>query len=88
MRAGESLYLPAGWWHHVRQSDSNEITVALNWWYDIEMQGMAWVMLSFLRGAGHLPTAIIEKDEKEDKIIRNKNNVNNVSSKKPVQRRQ
>ncbi|KAG7449183.1 Clavaminate synthase-like protein [Guyanagaster necrorhizus] len=48
LQAGETLYLPAGWWHHVRQSD--EITVALNWWYDIEMRGMTWVLLTFLRG--------------------------------------
>ncbi|KAF8914631.1 cupin-like domain-containing protein [Mucidula mucida] len=61
VRAGESLYLPAGWWHYVQQS--NETTVALNWWYDIEMQGMSWVMLSFLRGAGHLPKEISRSPE-------------------------
>ncbi|KAF7355320.1 JmjC domain-containing protein 7 [Mycena sanguinolenta] len=44
--AGETLYLPPGWWHHVRQSDN---TIALNWWYDMEMRGMSWVFLSFLR---------------------------------------
>ncbi|KAF9055295.1 Clavaminate synthase-like protein [Hymenopellis radicata] len=66
VRAGESLYLPAGWWHYVQQS--NETTIALNWWYDIEMQGMAWVMLSFLRGAGHLPKEISSyPEEAEDK---------------------
>ncbi|KAK0468391.1 Clavaminate synthase-like protein [Desarmillaria tabescens] len=48
LKAGETLYLPAGWWHYVRQSD--EITIALNWWYDIEMRGMTWVLLTFLRG--------------------------------------
>lgn len=61
VRAGESLYIPAGWWHYVQQS--NETTVALNWWYDIEMQGMSWVMLSFLRGAGHLPKEISRSPE-------------------------
>ncbi|KAF8897538.1 Clavaminate synthase-like protein [Infundibulicybe gibba] len=44
---GDTLYLPAGWWHHVRQSHG--ITVAVNWWYDMEMRGMSWVLLSFLR---------------------------------------
>ena len=40
------LYLPVGWWHYVRQTG---VTVALNWWYDVEMQGMQWTWLSFLR---------------------------------------
>ena len=43
--ARDALYLPAGWWHHVRQSGPT--VIALNWWYDMEMSG---VMLSFLRG--------------------------------------
>jgi jumonji domain-containing protein 7 len=46
--AGDAIYLPAGWWHHVRQSGPT--VIALNWWYDVEMSGMTWVMLSFLRG--------------------------------------
>ena len=44
---GDTLYLPVGWWHHVRQSG---VTIALNWWYDMEAKGMGWVMLNFLRG--------------------------------------
>lgn len=48
LREGETLYLPAGWWHHVRQTD---ITIALNWWYDMEMRGMSWVWQNFLRGS-------------------------------------
>ncbi|RDB22522.1 JmjC domain-containing protein 7 [Hypsizygus marmoreus] len=65
---GDTLYLPAGWWHHVQQS---EITIALNWWYDIEMQGMSWVLLSFLRGIGDVPpgnpeSATATEDGKED----------------------
>lgn len=43
---GETLYLPVGWWHYVRQSGT---TVALNWWYDAELRGMSWIMLNFLR---------------------------------------
>jgi len=45
--AGETLYLPAGWWHHVRQSS---LTIALNWWYDVEPRGQTWVWLRLLRG--------------------------------------
>ncbi|THH10238.1 hypothetical protein EW145_g1468 [Phellinidium pouzarii] len=47
LRPGDTLYLPAGWWHHVRQSG---VTIALNWWYDMEARGMGWVWLNFLRG--------------------------------------
>ncbi|KAF8529033.1 cupin-like domain-containing protein [Hysterangium stoloniferum] len=49
--AGETLYLPPGWWHHVRQStDHTGTCIALNWWYDMEMRGMHWVWLQYLRG--------------------------------------
>ena len=48
VHAGQTLYLPAGWWHHVKQE--HRTTIALNWWYDVEMRGMQWVWLSFLRG--------------------------------------
>ncbi|KAF9009048.1 cupin-like domain-containing protein [Cyathus striatus] len=44
---GEALYLPVGWWHYVRQSPGTNI--ALNWWYDPEMQGMSWTAMSFMR---------------------------------------
>ncbi|KAF7352786.1 Jmjc domain-containing protein 7 [Mycena venus] len=60
--AGETLYLPAGWWHHVRQADN---TIALNWWYDMEMRGMAWIALSFLRGVGDVPSGNDEADVDE-----------------------
>ncbi|KAI0045304.1 Clavaminate synthase-like protein [Auriscalpium vulgare] len=59
--AGETLYLPAGWWHHVKQS--SEITIALNWWYDIEPRGMAWVWLNLLRGGDDVPPGNVEKDD-------------------------
>ncbi|KAJ3857401.1 Clavaminate synthase-like protein [Lentinula lateritia] len=49
----EAIYIPVGWWHHVRQTG---ITVALNWWYDTEMRGMSWVMLSYLRDMKDVPS--------------------------------
>lgn len=34
--AGEVLYLPAGWWHHVTQvAQGEEPVVAVNYWYDM-----------------------------------------------------
>lgn len=30
--------------------------MALNWWYDMEMRGMTWVLLSFLRGIEDVPS--------------------------------
>ena len=47
VNAGESLYLPAGWWHFVRQTD---VTIAVNYWYDMESRGAGWVWLNLLRG--------------------------------------
>ncbi|KAG9112044.1 hypothetical protein FRC07_007998 [Ceratobasidium sp. 392] len=50
VQGGESLYLPAGWWHRVAQSGDKEgVCIAVNWWYDIEMAGMKWVWMAFLR---------------------------------------
>ncbi|KZV76076.1 Clavaminate synthase-like protein [Peniophora sp. CONT] len=48
VHTGQTLYLPAGWWHHVKQVGGT--TIAFNWWYDVEGQGMNWVWLNFLRG--------------------------------------
>ncbi|KAL1946517.1 hypothetical protein VTO73DRAFT_14621 [Trametes versicolor] len=64
VRAGETLYLPAGWWHYVRQRG---FTVAVNYWYDMEGRGMSWVWLNFLRGTEEPPlgNAIDEEDAKQ-----------------------
>lgn len=61
VNAGESLYLPAGWWHYVRQTG---ITIAVNYWYDMESRGMAWVWLNVLRGLGEPPPANEQEDAK------------------------
>ncbi|RDX53908.1 Clavaminate synthase-like protein [Lentinus brumalis] len=59
VRAGETLYLPAGWWHYVRQEG---FTVAVNYWYDMEGRGMSWVWLNFLRGTEEPPLGNEEPD--------------------------
>lgn len=53
LNAGDTLYLPIGWWHFVRQS--GDVTIALNWWYDAELQGINWVWLNMLRGGDSVP---------------------------------
>ncbi|XP_073307320.1 lysine-specific demethylase JMJ32 [Primulina huaijiensis] len=36
VKAGEMLYLPSMWFHHVRQSsDERGLTIAINYWYDM-----------------------------------------------------
>ncbi|KAG6873326.1 hypothetical protein C0995_000479 [Termitomyces sp. Mi166 len=60
----DTLYLPAGWWHHVRQL-SGATTIALNWWYDMEMRGMSWVTLSFLRGINEVLSGHADGDDEE-----------------------
>ncbi|KAG1754044.1 cupin-like domain-containing protein [Suillus paluster] len=60
LEAGDTLYLPVGWWHYVKQSGST--TIALNWWYDAEVRGMNWIWLNLLRGSGDMPTGNDETD--------------------------
>ncbi|KAG6919429.1 hypothetical protein DXG01_006312 [Tephrocybe rancida] len=64
LEQGDTLYLPAGWWHHVRQLNG-ATTIALNWWYDMEMRGMSWVTLSFLRGIIEVPSENADDANKE-----------------------
>ncbi|KAI9000842.1 Clavaminate synthase-like protein [Trametes punicea] len=63
VNAGETLYLPAGWWHYVRQRG---FTVAVNYWYDMEGRGMSWVWLNFLRGTEEPPLGNEEDSTDED----------------------
>ncbi|THV08551.1 Clavaminate synthase-like protein [Dendrothele bispora CBS 962.96] len=59
VKPGETLYLPAGWWHYVQQTG---ITVALNWWYDMEMRGPSWALLGFLRNMKDVPDGNEEEE--------------------------
>ena len=60
VRAGETLYLPAGWWHFVEQEG---FTVAINYWYDKEERGMSWVLSDFFRGGNVQPPLANSEDE-------------------------
>lgn len=52
--AGEMLYLPAGWFHHVRQEcgvwDDGQVApcTAVNYWFDMDYEGEKYVMREML----------------------------------------
>ncbi|KAK4368823.1 hypothetical protein RND71_012615 [Anisodus tanguticus] len=53
VRAGEILYLPSMWFHHVKQSpDSRGLTVAVNYWYDMRFD-IKYAYFNFLQSLPH-----------------------------------
>ncbi|KAF8781006.1 hypothetical protein HU200_000975 [Digitaria exilis] len=49
VRAGEMLYLPSMWFHHVSQSPGpNGLTIAVNYWYDMQFD-INYAYFNFLR---------------------------------------
>ncbi|XP_011005009.1 PREDICTED: jmjC domain-containing protein 7-like [Populus euphratica] len=53
VKAGEILYLPSMWFHHVRQSpDDNGCTIALNYWYDMQFD-IKYAYFNFLQSIHH-----------------------------------
>lgn len=48
---GEVLYLPAMWFHQVSSDDR---TIAVNWWHDMDFQGPVYPLLKFLEAAAAL----------------------------------
>ncbi|WPG99538.1 Clavaminate synthase-like protein [Acrodontium crateriforme] len=50
LHAGDMLYLPAMWYHQVRQSCGDEgFCCAVNYWYDMEFAGAFWATNGFVR---------------------------------------
>lgn len=52
VNAGQALYLPSMWYHHVRMNPSsslssmNDSVIAVNWWFDMEFgDRWAWSIL-------------------------------------------
>ena len=64
VRAGETLYLPAGWWHAVAQEG---VTAAVNYWYDMESRGAGWVWLNLLRGGAS--ESSVPPGNEEDELV-------------------
>lgn len=58
MKPGETLYLPAGWWHFVEQQGTKEsqgVTIAVNWWYESQAAfGPQWALLEFVKRIGDM----------------------------------
>ncbi|KAJ9660799.1 hypothetical protein H2198_002338 [Neophaeococcomyces mojaviensis] len=66
VREGEILYLPSGWYHHVRQEcgtwhedGSPAPCIAVNYWYDMEYDGEKYVMRQLI---GRLVQEMREED--------------------------
>ncbi|KAL6844788.1 hypothetical protein ACP4OV_025447 [Aristida adscensionis] len=73
VRAGEMLYLPSMWFHHVSQSPGpNGLTIAVNYWYDMQFD-IKYAYFNFLRsieiGDGSPPrkNGALEGDLEEEK---------------------
>lgn len=50
LEAGDMLYLPAMWYHKVRQSSGEEgFACAVNYWYDMSFEGSFWASNSFVQ---------------------------------------
>ncbi|XP_057766714.1 lysine-specific demethylase JMJ32 [Salvia miltiorrhiza] len=49
VKAGEMLYLPSMWFHHVRQiPDDARLTIAINYWYDMQFD-VKYAYFNFLQ---------------------------------------
>ncbi|BAF25425.1 lysine-specific demethylase JMJ32 [Oryza sativa Japonica Group] len=70
VRAGEMLYLPSMWFHHVSQSPGpNGLTIAVNYWYDMQFD-IKYAYFNFLRsleidGSSSKKTDALEDDLEE-----------------------
>jgi jumonji domain-containing protein 7 len=50
LQEGDMLYLPAMWYHKVKQTSGKEgFACAVNYWYDMSFEGGFWASNSFVR---------------------------------------
>ncbi|KAG8612169.1 bifunctional peptidase and (3S)-lysyl hydroxylase JMJD7 isoform X3 [Manihot esculenta] len=64
VNAGEVLYLPSMWFHHVRQSSDDEgCTIAINYWYDMQFD-IKYAYFNFLQSIHYRSTLTQPKREK------------------------
>lgn len=56
VKAGEVLYLPSMWFHHVSQSaDDGGLTIAVNYWYDMQFD-IKYAYFNFLQSIQYRST--------------------------------
>ncbi|WJX55998.1 hypothetical protein P8452_41702 [Trifolium repens] len=69
VKAGEILYLPSMWFHHVRQSgEDGELTIAVNYWYDMQFD-IKYAYFNFLQSIDYRnPTSPMMPEELCEKI--------------------
>lgn len=72
LQKGDILYLPALWYHRVAQDvgespapAESRATIAVNWWFDVEMSAPLWSFTSFLRRATLALDGVVEPEEDE-----------------------
>ncbi|KAI3453896.1 hypothetical protein Pfo_010559 [Paulownia fortunei] len=77
VKAGEMLYLPSMWFHHVRQSpDDTGLTIAINYWYDMQFD-IKYAYFNFLQFIPHSLSkdpALCEKRNVESSLNRSSYN--------------
>ncbi|WOO76864.1 JmjC domain-containing protein 7 [Vanrija pseudolonga] len=73
LEKGESLYLPAGWWHKVEQNEGpSGLAVAVNYWYPAELRAERYALERFAqrvaRTAGRDGVIPLPEDTLDDGI--------------------
>ncbi|KAK6444182.1 hypothetical protein FP744_10000430 [Trichoderma asperellum] len=65
LNPGDMLYLPAMWYHKVKQScisGGEGFVLAINYWYDMDFSGPLYPMTSFLRELGTIKQSMCRAD--------------------------
>ncbi|UKZ83645.1 hypothetical protein TrVFT333_011454 [Trichoderma virens FT-333] len=68
---GDMLYLPAMWYHKVKQScidDGEGFVLAINYWYDMDFSGPLYPITSFLRDLGTKKHSMLPADKSSNRI--------------------
>ncbi|KAJ9556336.1 hypothetical protein OSB04_010950 [Centaurea solstitialis] len=73
VKAGEILYLPSMWFHHVRQTpDPRGLTIAVNYWYDMQFD-IKYAYFNFLQSLPPPPKPTSCKSRSLDDSLLNEN---------------
>nr|GEV40471.1 hypothetical protein [Tanacetum cinerariifolium] len=68
VKAGEILYLPSMWFHHVRQTPDNRgLTIAVNYWYDMQFD-IKYAYFNFLQSITAPQESTYHKSSSHDSL--------------------